>query len=282
MKRIIIIFLINALLVLPSGLIFTKAIEESSSTLIIRSDSYTKWDNQEFNFYYVYDGEILKTNLILQNTSDKIIDGTIRSTIPFITIGPIDQFSINPEEEIVFELTLDSTDQENKHYLGGRILIQTDEEGIEIPIRFFIKPKIQTIEIVSDATEHQSNSLEYTIDGEKQTFWDPPEIINGRTFIEFRSINDIFGTEADYDIPTKTLFCYFRKSVVAFTHNKTIVKLNNEDVQLDIPALILAGRFRIPLRFMAEKFLGATVDWNPIEHKILITYDLSKRPQITN
>lgn len=245
--------------------------EDPFSKVVIKSNSFNKWHDKEFDFSFVYNGEIIVTNLVIQNKTDKILDGKINSSIPFLLISPVNQFSIKPGQDYVFGLTLNTIGQKNQYFSGEQIFIKTNYENIQIPVFFSIQPKILNIEIDIDAQE-------YSINGEKQPLLATLRIINRRTLLDAGFLGEIFGIEAEFKQNENSLTYFFRNSEIVLVHNNSIAKLNDKDITLDVPATILNRRFQIPLRFMAEKFLGAIVDWNPIEHKILITYDLSKRP----
>jgi len=270
MNRKFVLSFICIFLLFQCYLIHTTAKQDPSSKVEIKSDSFNKWHDKVFDFSLVYIGEIINTNLIIQNNTNKILVGEISATIPFLLISPVNQFSIKAGEEIIFDLTLDVTDQIIKHYSGNRILIQTNYENIQIPVSFSVQSRISIIEMDIDAKE-------YRINGEKLPFLSMLRIINKRTLLDAGSLGEIFGIRGEFEQRKNSITYIFRNSEVELLHNNPIAKLNGKDLTLDVPATIRNGRFQIPLRFMAEKFLSAIVNWDPISHKILITYDLSKR-----
>ena len=57
---------------------------------------------------------------------------------------------------------------------------------------------------------------------------------------------------------------------ILITIGAQYAKINGEDVKLDAPAFIENDRTYTPIRFISEH-LGATVEWNESQQKIIIT-----------
>ena len=96
---------------------------------------------------------------------------------------------------------------------------------------------------------------------------DPVEI-NGRVLVPMRAIFEVFEADVSWDDATKTATTVRGDTVIKVTENNQIVKVNGQDVMLDVPATIIDGRFVVPVRFISETF-GAEVGW--IDQKRQVT-----------
>ena len=95
----------------------------------------------------------------------------------------------------------------------------------------------------------------------------PPTVIDGRTMVPVRAIFEAVGANIDFDAETKTITAKKGDATVNMTVGANAVTVNNKEVQLDAPAVIVNGRTLAPARFVAETF-GYTVQWDA-ENKIV-------------
>ena len=97
---------------------------------------------------------------------------------------------------------------------------------------------------------------------------DPVEM-NGRVLVPMRAIFETFEADVSWDEATATATAVRGDTVIKVTENNQIVKVNGEDVWLDVPATIINGRFVVPVRFISETF-GATVGWLDQKRQVTI------------
>ncbi len=102
-----------------------------------------------------------------------------------------------------------------------------------------------------------------------------PKIVNGRTMLPVRFIAESLGAKVDWDeanqLVTITGQNEKNENVTIFiTIGAAYAKVNNENIKLDSTAFIENDRTFMPLRFICEN-LGATVEWNEKEQKVIIT-----------
>lgn len=102
----------------------------------------------------------------------------------------------------------------------------------------------------------------------------PPTIIDDRTLVPMRAIFEALNADVSWDEATATATAKAKvkkKDVeIKLTENQKTVYVNDEPVELDVPAMIINGRFVVPVRFVAETF-GATVNWNAQAERVDIT-----------
>ncbi len=98
----------------------------------------------------------------------------------------------------------------------------------------------------------------------------PPTIIDDRTLIPMRALLEAMSAKVTWDEPTATATADDGKTKIVITENQKTVYVNDKAVELDVPAMIIDGRFMIPVRFVAEN-LGRKVEWVDIAQQVRIT-----------
>ena len=99
----------------------------------------------------------------------------------------------------------------------------------------------------------------------------PPTIRDGRTLIPMRALLEAMDAEVSWDEATSTATAVASEGTeIKITENQKTVYVNGNAVELDVPAMIIDGRFVIPVRFVAEN-LGAKVSWDDLAQKVIIT-----------
>lgn len=97
--------------------------------------------------------------------------------------------------------------------------------------------------------------------GELVEFDVAPLIIDGRTLLPVRKVFECMGAEVTYDDITRTAIAKKDDTEIRITIDDKIAKVNGEDKELDVPAMILNGRTLVPVRFVSES-LKAEVEWD--------------------
>ena len=110
-------------------------------------------------------------------------------------------------------------------------------------------------------------NISLTVNGKSIETQVPPTIIDGRTMVPVRAIFEAVGANIDFNAETKTITARKGDTTVNMTVGANAVTVNNKEVQLDAPAVIVNGRTLAPARFVAETF-GYTVQWDS-ENKIV-------------
>lgn len=110
-------------------------------------------------------------------------------------------------------------------------------------------------------------SISLQINGSEISAEVPPTVIDGRTMVPVRAIFEAVGANIDFDAETKTITAKKGDATVNMTVGAKVATVNNKEVQLDAPAVIVNGRTLAPARFVAETF-GYTVQWDA-ENKIV-------------
>lgn len=106
----------------------------------------------------------------------------------------------------------------------------------------------------------------------------PPVMQNGRTLVPLRAIFEAIGANVTWDEATQTISAVKDDKSINLVINSNIAKMNDADLQLDVPATIYKGRTVVPLRFVGEAFNG-TVVWDGVTKEVKITMqDVAIKP----
>ncbi len=114
------------------------------------------------------------------------------------------------------------------------------------------------------------NSNEVLIYGETYEIEAPPVVVGGRTMVPMRFIAELFGMDVAWNQATSTLTMTneYDKSIV-MTIGSKLAYVNGDEVVLDAPPVVIAGRTMVPLRFIAETF-GLDVEWDAENQTIFL------------
>ncbi|MBE7047613.1 MAG: hypothetical protein E7396_09455 [Ruminococcaceae bacterium] len=112
--------------------------------------------------------------------------------------------------------------------------------------------------------------INVTIDKKAQTYDVMPVIENGRTLVPMRAIFEALGAEIDWDDSTRTVTGTKGDVSVVLTIGNAAAKVNDKEVTLDVPAMIVSDRTMVPVRFISES-LGCNVGWDDATKTVIIS-----------
>jgi len=108
------------------------------------------------------------------------------------------------------------------------------------------------------------------IDGQRVSFDVPPQMIDGRVMLPFRTISESLGVTVNWNQSEQTITAMKDDIVVKLPIGSVSPTVNGQIVTVDVPALVVEGRTLVPLRFFAEAF-GVAVDWDAETRTVHIT-----------
>lgn len=120
------------------------------------------------------------------------------------------------------------------------------------------------------AARVQAQSIRVVIDGQLVVFDQPPAAIGGRVLVPLRGVFERLGAFVQWDPRTNTVTAIRADTQVQLVIGSRQATVNGRVVALDVPALIVAGRTLVPLRFVSEA-MGARVDWDASARTVFIT-----------
>ncbi len=97
-----------------------------------------------------------------------------------------------------------------------------------------------------------------------------PFIEEGRTLVPMRAIFDALGASVEWDDATKTVTSTSNNGRVEMQIGSDIVKINGNEVKIDVPAKIVNERTVVPVRVVSEG-LNCKVDWSQETMTVTIT-----------
>lgn len=89
----------------------------------------------------------------------------------------------------------------------------------------------------------------------------PPVIEDGRILVPFRFFADTFGAKTSWDAKTKTVTCTYGGTTISMTAYSKVMKLNGQNIAVEVPVDIVNDRVMVPIRIIATGF-GANVSWD--------------------
>ena len=113
------------------------------------------------------------------------------------------------------------------------------------------------------------------VDGEYVKFDVQPTIIEGRTLVPVRAIFEALGAEVDWNGDTRTAVSSKGDTKVSVQIDNNVMKVNDADVVLDVPAQLIDNRTLVPVRAISEAY-DCYVDWNGDKRTVIVVSDLAK------
>ncbi len=101
------------------------------------------------------------------------------------------------------------------------------------------------------------------------SFDQPPVVVGGRTLVPMKKIFETFGMTVTYDSATKTILAKDSVNTIALTIGSDKVTVNGNQVVLDVPASVIAGRTMVPLKFVGQS-IGLKVAYDSASRTITI------------
>ena len=112
-------------------------------------------------------------------------------------------------------------------------------------------------------------SVQVTLNGKPLSFDAAPAIENGRVLVPMRGVLESLGYSVHWKEHTQTVLAMKDGVDIFLPINSRTVTVNNETVQIDVPAKLQNGRTFVPLRFLAE-YSGADVQWDESSSTVMI------------
>lgn len=122
----------------------------------------------------------------------------------------------------------------------------------------------------SVAFAQDEDKINVLIDNKAIEFDVNPIVIEGRTMVPFRKIFEIFNFKVDWSESTSTVLANKGSQIIVLQIDNKKAFINNEQLDLDVPAQLINGRTMVPLRFISEN-IGATVEWIAQTRTVSIT-----------
>ncbi|MGE7947954.1 copper amine oxidase N-terminal domain-containing protein [Lysinibacillus sp. NPDC093688] len=90
------------------------------------------------------------------------------------------------------------------------------------------------------------------------------KVVNGRLYAPIRAVGEKIQAEVSWDKATKTATLIKDKKVIKLTLGSKILKVNNEQLQMDVSLLLENGSIFLPIRYIGDA-LGGSTYWDKSE-----------------
>jgi len=117
---------------------------------------------------------------------------------------------------------------------------------------------------------YAENDIKVLLNGEELSFDVPPQSIDGRTMVPMRKIFESMGAVVNWDNDLQTVTAVKDDITVIMQINNPIIRVNNEEIVLDVPPQVVDSRTLVPARAVAES-LNADVSWDGETRTVIIT-----------
>lgn len=94
-------------------------------------------------------------------------------------------------------------------------------------------------------------------------------LVQGRTLVPVRGLFEKIGADVQWHSEARVAEIKKNDMIVRLPLNSNKVTINDELVELDVPAQIIYGRLMVPVRFISEA-IGAQVEWDTTTRSVLI------------
>lgn len=121
-----------------------------------------------------------------------------------------------------------------------------------------------------------ASNIVVKINGEVQSYQQPPVIDNGSTLVPMRGIFESLGATIIWDGNTKTVIGQKEDTTIILVVGNDFALVNGKSVKLEQKAKIINKSTMVPLRFVSEA-LGAKVTWDGNTKTVIITKSKEKK-----
>lgn len=111
--------------------------------------------------------------------------------------------------------------------------------------------------------------ISVVLDGRDLSFDVPPQIIDSRTMVPMRGIFEALGAEVVWNENDRTILAKDTEVSVEMQIENPSMTVNEREILLDVPPMILDNRTLVPVRAVAESF-DAFVYWDEANRAVLI------------
>lgn len=107
----------------------------------------------------------------------------------------------------------------------------------------------------------KSQNIHININGSQLPSDVPPQIVDNHTLAPMRVIFEALGASVDWDEETGLISGHKGSTNVQFEVGSMTAIVDGEEVELEVPLMIIDGRALVPVRFLSE-VLGMDVEWD--------------------
>jgi FKBP-type peptidyl-prolyl cis-trans isomerase len=122
----------------------------------------------------------------------------------------------------------------------------------------------------SSSLAFADNRISLAVNGQTIQCSQPPQIINGRTLVPLRDLDDALGAQTAWDANTQQVTVSNTVYNIAMTIGSTTLTVNGQAQTMDVAPVIIGGKTFLPARYVAEA-LGCQVTWDTTSQTVSIS-----------
>jgi len=115
-----------------------------------------------------------------------------------------------------------------------------------------------------------ANQIFLVINGQAVQCSQTPQIINGRTFVPLRDLDDALGAQTNWDGKAQIITVSSSVYNISMTIGSTTLDVNGIPQQMDVAPVIIGSKTFLPARYVAQA-LGYDVSWDAASQSVIIT-----------
>lgn len=128
---------------------------------------------------------------------------------------------------------------------------------------------------------YAANNITLYVEDSKVSSDVEPMIIDGRVMVPLRAVFQNYGAYILWDSVNNKAVLSYNTTTLVLTSNSKSAMVNNDSIELDVPAQIINGRFLIPTRFVAQN-LGFDIAWDDATRSVKINKKQSDTIPVTS
>lgn len=114
-----------------------------------------------------------------------------------------------------------------------------------------------------------ADGIHVRVNGKPLRFAEQPFLQEDRTMVPFRAIFEALGVSVNWDKTAETVTAKKEDVTLTLKIGEKQAYKNQEEITMDVPAMLKNDRTFVPVRFLAESF-GLTVEWEEQTQTVLI------------
>ncbi|CAH0122186.1 MULTISPECIES: copper amine oxidase N-terminal domain-containing protein [unclassified Paenibacillus] len=151
---------------------------------------------------------------------------------------------------------------------GGEITVRPLELKFP-PLAVNVAPPSEIQVLPPSGKTAPTGEIQVYIDGELQSFEQPPVNIGGNTLVPMRAIFERLGADIKWNSVSQSVTAMKDGTKMTLTLNSKKAIVGDEEIALSVPAQLVRQTTMVPLRFVSEA-LGADVKWDAAAMTITI------------
>jgi hypothetical protein len=124
-----------------------------------------------------------------------------------------------------------------------------------------------------------ASQISLVVNGQTVQCSQAPQIINGRTFVPLRDLDDALGAQTTWDGKAQIITVSSSVYNISMTIGSTTLDVNGTPQQMDVAPVIIGSRTFLPARYVAQA-LGYGVSWDATSQSVIITSDSTSSQNI--